>query len=256
MKKNKDYIILLSSVLIMAMLAPQLAHAAKECFFYGTRSVKINAATVNNDLKGLHIYKAGTEGFILDYDVLTDAANLKTKCNVGPDGMNLGAWRVAPAASKVSTIEYNTQAHNIALFATNVPGIYYSVKVRAKPDNIQVLNQFVPWYTDIPGGSLPYESGFKYPLHSGTKSFLDGGRQHNIFINFYQDKSFKGTTEKYIKPKQKNTLLGYFVFGNNSDGDDNVSVTMGDFSVPVIQPVATGLVVQPTPGLGGATLSK
>jgi hypothetical protein len=234
--KNKTAIAILTTVLAVSAVVPNLAFAAKECFFYGTRSVTINSLKPIGNEGGLHIFKPGTEGFILDYDVLTNTPTLTTKCNVGPDGIGLGAWREAPAASKVSTVEYNTQAHNIALFATNIPGIYYSVKMRANPGNISSLEQFVPWTTDIPAGSLPYESGFKFPLHSGSVGFLDSGRQHNVFINFYQDKTFKGTTEKYIKPLQTNTRLGYFVFGNNSDGNDNVSITMGDFSLPIIQP--------------------
>lgn len=193
------------------------AIAAKECFFTNLGNYAMPALNLGT----LTPLPAGQSGWLVKDMEFNKGTSAYTKCNVGPDGYDLEGWSNQTAASTTPNT-YGSQSYNIALFSTNITGIYYAVSIFASG----AAN----------GGYIPDSKQIRlYP--AANLDALDG-RYHNFFLSIYQGANFvpSGTT---LKPKTTG-IVGHFVYGDNSD-DDNIAITINanSFSGKLVTPSCT-----------------
>ena len=177
----------------------------QECFFTIPLTYTMQTATIGT----LNPLPAGQSGWLTTRQRFT-SVSAKTSCNLGPDGSSLHGWADISPASSISINNDNT-SYNAGLFETNIPGIYYAIEIAANGGTNSA--GYIPANTKLT--QLYYNSG---------KSSLDG-RGHYFYVALYQSSAYRPNGVTQIKPKTTGTI-GHFVYGDNSDGDDNIGVAV------------------------------
>lgn len=195
------------------------AIAAKECFF--TNLGTYTMPTLN--LGTLTPLPAGQSGWLakdIEFDKGTSAY---TKCNVGPDGIDLGGWSSQTPATSTPYF-YGGNSYSIALFSTNIPGIYYAVSIAASGASSS--------------GYIP-ANGNRTTLYSVSNYNSLDGRYHNFFLSIYQGADFVPNGMTSLRPQNTGTV-GHFVYGDNSDGDSiAVAISSTSFNGKLASPSCT-----------------
>lgn len=192
------------------------SHAATECLFSPAGTVTISSVSNSG-----YVTLPSSEGWLpYEYD---SGQSKNTTCNTGPDGQGLYGWSSATPSKSVTV----SGGYSAALYETNVPGIYYAVKIKSA--------------ATPPNGYISSSTSAGQAIYSisddNDKAYLNGNK-HIFYIQLYRDSSYvaDGTSVSYITPKTTGTV-GHFRYGSDtSASDETVTVNVSNFSIPIQLP--------------------
>lgn len=196
------------------------SYAAKECFFTNHTTYSMQTATIGT----LNPLPTGQSGWLTTRQRFT-GVSAHTKCNVGPDGYRLNGWAdISPATYLHITI--SNANYNAGLFETNIPGIYYAIEIAANGGSNS-------------SGYIPSSKNLTELYYNSSSGYLDG-RDHYFYVSLYQSSGYVPNGVTQITPKTTGTI-GHFVYGDNSDGNDNigVAVTSSSFTASLRLPTCS-----------------
>ncbi len=199
----------LKIIIITVGFSCSTSYAAQECFFTIPRTYTMQTATIGT----LNPLPAGQSGWLTTRQRFT-GVSAATTCNLGPDGFSLNGWADISPATSIS-FSNATTSYNAGLFETNVPGIYYAIEIAANGG------------TDS-SGYIPASTNLTKLYKNSETSPLDG-RAHYFYVALYQSSAYRPNGVTKITPKTTGTI-GHFVYGDNSDGDDNIGVAVSSSS--------------------------
>lgn len=205
------------------LLYTRPAAADLECYFDSPGTVTIGSVTN----QGTVTLKPGGGWLTSELDT---GQSRTTNCNPGGSGQSLYSWRSsvksAFSISVTGTVNGTASApqYQVALFATNVPGIYYTVEIMKS-------NKTTPsgYIADSTTASTVATIG-----DDVDKPTLDGGVTHHFYIRLYQDPSYisNSASVSAISPLTTGEI-GYFRYGSK---DTPVHVVVNNFSIPIQLP--------------------
>ncbi|ECJ9816637.1 fimbrial protein [Salmonella enterica] len=204
------------------LLYTRPASAALECFFNSTGTVTVGG---NISQETVTLKQGG--GWLTSEISLGQSRT--TSCNAGGGGQNLYSWRGSISPAFTLDVEGSQNGgdgdkkprYRAAFFATNVPGIYYTVEI--------MKGGKVAPYGYIADSTSQTETGY---IDDGVDgATLDGSTTHNFYILLYQDPGYvsNGVSVSAIRPATTG-VVGYFRYGTQ---DSPVNVQVNDFSIPV-----------------------
>lgn len=197
-------------LLFLGILYSTTVEAGVECFFNPGGTVTVSSVTTSAPAK---LQQGG--GWL---PTLYKSGQTKsTHCNTGNDGQDLHSWSNGTPDSSISVGGYSA-----ALYATNVPGIYYAVKI---------VSQLTP-----PAGYISKNTTMQtiYSVIDDDEYTYLQDKTHDFYIQLYQDPNYvsKGISVSAITPAKTNTV-GYFRYGTDDVSDELVSVSVSNFSIPI-----------------------
>ncbi|WP_047608311.1 fimbrial protein [Rahnella aquatilis] len=201
------------------------AHAAKECYFSGaplTTTLTLSGPEIN-----MHPH-VNSIIMLTNNDLkATSSSGIHSDCRTGNDGENLYGKK-GTIAQAGSFDPY--KGYSAVLYATNIPGILYSVKLR-RQTNASVV-AYIPINTDMIT---------LYNMHDDESTVEN--RYWDFYIDLYQTSQFVGIPKgvSAIHPLTQGNA-GSFRLGGADSNNGVISVNIGDFSFPVKAPTCTSLV--------------
>lgn len=201
------------------LLYTRPAAAAVECFFNSAGTATISSV-IN---QGTVTLKQGGGWLTSELDT---GISRSTSCNAGQGGQDLYSWRssIASASSLSVTGTVNGSGsapeYRAALFATNVPGIYYTVEImkngQTKPSG------YIADTTNASKVAVIDDDVDKQTLDGAT---------HHFYIRLYQDPSYVSNSSSVSNIRPSTTgEVGYFRYGTQ---DGPAKIVVNDFSIPI-----------------------
>lgn len=224
LKRTSILLMLVVSSCSVMLLYTRPAAAAVECYFY-TPGAVVNIGSVTS--QGTVTLKPGGGWLTSELDT---GESRTTDCNTGRSGQNLYSWRSSLASessiSVAGTVNGSGSApqYQAALFATNVPGIYYTVEIMKG-------NKTTPsgYIADNTTASTVAVIG-----DDADRETLDGGVTHHFYIRLYQDPSYISNSASVSAITPLNTgEIGYFRYGSK---DAPAKIIVNNFSIPIQVP--------------------
>lgn len=172
---------------------------------------------VNSEYSGATIRLPDQGAYINEIFTVNITPGIQIHCGPGNDGYNLMA-QTSPellAGSK----------YNEGMFATNIPGIYYSVKVKTSDTGIGGLfgTNTSGWYTTAAWGQ-------NTPIQD---------RWINTFVYLYVGYDYQGNSNRETVIKPKPGTLGKMSIGDPADSNNKpwtFTVDENSFQVPIVLP--------------------
>ncbi|MFP2423891.1 fimbrial protein [Pseudescherichia vulneris] len=197
---------------------------ARDCEFEGNFNPTIN---VNESVPITFLPRTSNATQLKQWTYLTDTYS---NCHPGDDGNDL--------FSKRSTDFYPpTDINGVALFDTNVKGIFYSIEIGAN------------------GGSARSAlfSSRASEHHQPLDEYQVQGKRWNVIITLYQRPEYDGIPSGIKSINLKRTgYAGYFRVGGAQH--KSMNITMASMNVPVVVPTCTSLVS--SAGTGSVDLGR
>jgi len=164
--------------------------------------------------------------------------NARTDCSPGDSGEIL--YGIAGAIPQVD--DYAGASPSAGLYATNIPGILYSVQIRGTGASYRI-QAFMPYFY------LENETTAQYT--NNMESSMDGGQWYDYYIVLFQTPQFTGIPAGVtsIRPASAGYIGGFRV-GKEDVNNHHISLNMSTFSFPVQTPTCTALVSS----AGGGTI--
>lgn len=211
------------------------AHAAKECYF---RDAPYTATlSFSGPVVSLLPHVTSTQMITDLNQKATTTKNARSDCRVGDDGEILyGIGGNVPQAGYYADV-----SPTAGLYATNIPGILYSIQIRSTSSG--TIHAFMPYFSG---------SNVKMAQNTdGQEYAMDQGEWYNYYIVIFQTPQFTGIPAGVtsIQPATPG-WIGGFRIGTEASDHPRIDLSMSTFSFPVKTPTCTSLVSS----VGGGTI--
>jgi type 1 fimbria pilin len=212
------------------------ADAAKECYFKDapyTATLSFSGSVVS-----LLPHVTSTQMITDLNQKATTTKSARTDCRAGDSGEIL--YGIAGAVSQ--TGYYSDVSPTAGLYATNIPGILYSVQIRGT-GGAGNIKAFMPYF---------YGSSERMAMNTeDMESSMDWGQWYDYYIVLFQTPQFTGIPSGVtsIQPATPG-YIGAFRVGKEDTDNHRISLDMSSFSFPVKTPTCTSLVSS----VGGGTI--
>ena len=222
-------------LVLTGSLAVKPAHAERECYFMDapyTATLSFSGSVVS-----LLPHVTSTQMITDLNQKASTTKNARSDCRTGNDGEILyGIGGSVPQAGY-----YANASPDAGLYATNIPGILYSVQIRSTSSS--TIQAFMPYFS---GSNVQMAQNT-----DGEESSMDGGEWYDYYIVIFQTPQFTGIPAGVtsIQPATPG-YIGGFRIGENVSDHARIDLNISTFSFPVKTPTCTSLVSS----VGGGTI--